>query len=194
LFISRPRLHVGVVQLRITPHWTGRATVRDVLGPGGGVLVGGAQPVPLSTLPAAPDAATRTNRYAAATRDGSATIAESSHLLLPSRMHPSVSATTASDRDVVSATFSVQRGRSYSFAKVAAVATGVGSDGAPARVADHDAERAAAAGVGALRQANTAAWVRLWRSRIDVLGDPALAQVVHASEFYLLGSFDRRVR
>ena len=23
LFISRPRLHVGVVQLRITPHWTG---------------------------------------------------------------------------------------------------------------------------------------------------------------------------
>ena len=37
-------------------------------------------------------------------------------------------------------------------------------------------------------KASTAAWAALWAGRIDVLGDPALATAVNASEFYLWSS------
>ena len=194
LYVSRARLHIGVVRLQLTPHWTGDVTVRDVLGPGGATLAGGAQPIPLVQYGSGlPDAGARINRYDATTRDGSASVAETSRLLLPNNQGTKVSASAAAGRDVVSATLPVQRGRTYTVTKVAAIVGSAGSQ-PPAAAADRYADGAAAAGPVQLQQEHAAAWQRLWRSRVDVLGDPALAQVVHASEFYLLSSFDRRVR
>ncbi len=75
-------------------------------------------------------------------------------------------------------------GRSYTLTKY----VGVGDSqyvhdtvGAARSTATH----AAATGFRALVAANDAAWARLWRSRVEVLGDPSLATDVNASQFYL---------
>src|SRR6202012_2980990 len=54
---------------------------------------------------------------------------------------------------------------------------------------------AAAAGVGweALTDENAAAWAKLWRGRIEVLGDTSLERKVDASQFYLWSSTNQGV-
>jgi trehalose/maltose hydrolase-like predicted phosphorylase len=55
-------------------------------------------------------------------------------------------------------------------------------------VARRQSARAAATGFAALHRQDRAAWARLWRGRVDVLGRPTLATEVNASEFYLWSS------
>lgn len=192
VFVDRARLHVGVVELQVVPHWSGTARVTDVLGPGGDVRVAGARSVPLRQLSAAPDAATALNRYAATTQDGSAYVAETSHLLLPPDVSAQLTSATAAERNTVTATAHLRAGATYTFTKLAAIATSVDAAD-PQAVADAQTAGASSAGLDRLRQEHAAAWRDLWASRIDLLGDPTLARVVHASEFYLLSSFNRAV-
>jgi trehalose/maltose hydrolase-like predicted phosphorylase len=59
---------------------------------------------------------------------------------------------------------------------------------AAASAARQQAAAAAARGFAGALAEDTAAWRALWAGRIDVLGDPALATEVNASEFYLWSS------
>jgi len=83
--------------------------------------------------------------------------------------------------------FPVTAGRRYTFTKYVGVATSQ-TTGTPTTAALGQADAAAARGFFPLVAANDKAWAALWSGRVDVLGDPALASVVNASEFYLWSS------
>lgn len=192
--VDRARLHVGFVRLRLTPHWSGQASVEDVLGPGGGIgAYGVASFSALATVSSGADAASATNRYVARTPSGFATIAETSRLSWSPTVHPSAEQTTSgSQRSGLKITFAVQAGHTYELTKVVGIATSRDAVD-PGHAADAQSATAAALGAAQLRAESSAAWAQLWRSRVDVVGDSELARRVHASQFYLLSSFNRDV-
>jgi trehalose/maltose hydrolase-like predicted phosphorylase len=192
--VDRARIHVGVVRLSITPHWSGEASVEDVLGPGGGIgAYGFASFSALVAVSSGADAATATNRYVARTPSGFATIAETSHLSWSPSVHASaVQPTSASERSGLKVTFPVRAGRSYQLTKIVGIATTADSPD-PAQLADAQSATAAKLGPDRLLGESAAAWAQLWRSRVDVIGDPELTRRVHASQFYLLSSFNKDV-
>lgn len=193
LVVDRARLHIGLVRLTVTPEWTGTASIEDVLGPGGAVEVEGSQAQQLNVVSAGADPATATNRYMARTPSGYATMAETSRLAWDSAVAPSaVQATSGSQLSGLTVTFPVHAGQSYVFAKVVGVATSVDSTD-PSMVADAQSAQASAVGADGLIGESSQAWRQLWSSRIDVAGEPTLGQEVHASQFYLLESFDKDV-
>ena len=80
----------------------------------------------------------------------------------------------------------VERGRTYTFTKFAAVSR-AGWGGSAAR----DLRRALAAraaGFAALWAQQRAAWARLWRADIVIDGDPKAQQVAHSALYYLLAN------
>ena len=83
--------------------------------------------------------------------------------------------------------FGVTAGGTYTVTKYVGVVTASAAAGAAASARQQSAAAAGAGFDGALSE-NTAAWQALWAGRIDVLGDPALATDVNASEFYLWAS------
>jgi trehalose/maltose hydrolase-like predicted phosphorylase len=195
VLVDRARLHVGLVTLTITPEWTGTASVDDILGPGGGIgsITGPTLPL-LVTTSSGGDPASATNRFVARTPSVEpATIAETSRLSWSTNVVPSARTTsTASQKSTLQITFPVTAGQTYQFRKVVAIATSVDSS-VPAKTADDDSAQAQAVGAAGLIAESAAAWRALWRSRIDIVGDPRLSLQVHASQFYLLGSFDKNV-
>jgi len=191
--VDRARMHVGLVRLRLTPEWTGQASVEDVLGPGGGIEFFGGNVARLTVVSAGADPATSTNRYEARTPSGFSTMAETSRLSWSSTVVPSAEqATSARERSGLEVSLPVQAGQSYVFTKVAAIATSVDSVD-PRNVSDEQSAEAAAVGAEGLISENAQAWHALWDSRIDIAGDLELQRAVHASQFYLLGSVDRGV-
>ena len=193
--VDRARLHVGLVMLRIKPEWTGSASVNDVLGPGGGIgsITGPTQPL-LVPVSSGADPSTATNRYVVTTPSvAPATIAETSRLSWSGDVAPSERvASTASQNSTLRITFPVSAGRTYEFTKVVGIATSVESSN-PEATADGQSGQAQTLGGAALVSENAAAWEALWRSRIDVIGDARLDRQVHASQFYLLSSFNQDV-
>jgi trehalose/maltose hydrolase-like predicted phosphorylase len=193
VMVDRARMHVGEVTMTFTPHWSGTATVEDVLGPGGAVEVEGAQAIPLNTVSAGASTATATNRYVASTPSGYATMAETSRVVWSRSVKPvSRSASTGSALSTLSVSFRVRAGRRYTVSKVVGVAT---SNESRSPQADADAQATDAARVGAARllSENARAWRSLWRSRTDVAGDRTLDQEVHAALFYLMESINPSV-
>src|SRR5581483_2410443 len=85
------------------------------------------------------------------------------------------------------ARFPVTSGKSYTATKYVGLATSTEAR-RPAAVAARQAREAARIGYASLHRADQAAWTRLWKGRIDVLGNPTLATEVNASEFYLWSS------
>jgi trehalose/maltose hydrolase-like predicted phosphorylase len=178
---DRSRPHVGLVQLTLTPRWSGPATVTDAID---------GSPATLSTQVGKGWSPSSRSDWVQVRAVGTGTSAS-----IASRIETSgdVEATTAridqaTDQSVgQQLTFSVSAGRSYTITKYVGVDTSLDTS-APTVAAQRQAEAASSTGFGALVAANDAAWATLWSGRIDVLGNPTLASDVNASEFYLWSS------
>ena len=83
-------------------------------------------------------------------------------------------------------TASVEKDKTYTFGKFAALArAGWGGDAAATRAL---AEAARAKGFDTLLAAHQAAWHALWKSDIVVDGDPAVQKALHSDLYYLLSN------
>ena len=176
--LDRARERVGVVRLRLTPSWSGRLQVRDVLGAGADLTPGGLRPVR-----AAADA--RNALLAVRTAGIGTTVAEAARLRVPAAAKVAARADTKAMTATRTATIPVRAGRTYEVAKVVGFATSLHAGDAAATA--RRAARAAPAPAGILAE-SAAAWVRLWTSDIVVPGQPALQGRVRAAQFYLLAS------
>ncbi|MBL1098029.1 glycosyl hydrolase family 65 protein [Streptomyces coffeae] len=160
---DRRNAHVGAVRLRMTPHWSGNATVTDRLdgrgarrmtGTGGGAHRGGSVDVGFRT-------------------DGTRTDGTVASTLRPGRgVRARAQGTPGADGKLSARQalrFPVRRGRSYAFTKYVGVDTALTSR-APRADALNASRHAADRGWDALFASHSAAWRKLWRSDIEVAG------------------------
>ncbi|WP_369356864.1 discoidin domain-containing protein [Streptomyces sp. cg2] len=195
---DRADAHTAAVRLRMTPHWTGRTTVTDTLdgrgarrmqpsgptprdrtAPPGTVTVGfrtdgtGTEGAVASTLRAGrgiPDTRPSPEPPARATGSGATTAEQlSAHQRL---------------------TFPVHRGRTYELTKYVGVDTALTSHG-PRTTAENASRRAADSGWADLTARHRAAWQKLWRSDIEVAGQPELQSWIRSAEYGLLAATRR---
>jgi trehalose/maltose hydrolase-like predicted phosphorylase len=174
--LDRVRKRLGVVRLRVTPRWSGRLKVRDVLG--AGAYRQSLRPVDVSAEPKATVLAVRT----AGTRT---TAAEVARLRVPSASSVVAHARPRHMTTARTATIRVRAGRTYEVSKVVGFATSLDTS-RPARAAARAAARAPAA--GAVFAESAAAWGRLWAGDIVLPGRAQLQRRVRAAKFYLLAS------
>ncbi|MGD3107150.1 discoidin domain-containing protein [Streptomyces sp. YGL11-2] len=195
---DRADAHTGAVRLRMTPHWSGRATVTDTLdgrgarrmqpsgtpgtGPGGTMAVGfrtdgtGTEGAVASTLRAGPGVrAGRPQPRTGQSQNGSAASAGTS---------ASAAAKLSSSRQL---SFPVRSDRSYELTKYVGVDTALTSR-TPRAAAEAASRRAADGGWSALFARHSAAWQQLWRSDIEVAGQPQLQSWVRSAEYGLLAA------
>ncbi len=188
---DRARPGVGLVELQLTPQWSGTASVDDVIDGSGATL---------TTQVAKGWSAATESDWVTVKAQGTGIVAG-----MASRLGTSADITRvpvpldqSADQSVgQQLTFPVVAGRRYTVTKYVGVATA--GNGGPLEPAEQwpaqaqaqaqaQADAAAKAGFGTLLSANDAAWSALWSGRIDVLGDASLATEVNASEFYLWAS------
>ena len=177
---DRARKYVGLVRLTFTPHWSGRASVLDLVDGTPATLT---RPVSRSWSPTRRAISERVRTV------GTGIVAAlTSRLALPTR-HADIYKVAPADRQSVGqrASFPVTSGHHYTVTKYVGVATSTEVRN-PDAVARLQSARAARAGFAALHTEDRTAWARLWSGRIEVLGDPTLATEVNASEFYLWSS------
>lgn len=179
--LDRARKRVGLVRLRLTPRWSGRVRVRDVLG--AGAYRQSLRRVQVSSGPGAALVAVLT----AGTRT---TVAEAARLRVPSGTRLTGRARRGALTTVRTATIPVRAGRTYEVSKVVGFATSVDA-GRPVRAARRAAVSAPAA--AAILAESAAAWRRLWRGDIVLSGRPRLQRRVRAAKFFLLAAARRDV-
>ncbi|MFJ9851593.1 discoidin domain-containing protein [Streptomyces sp. NPDC101150] len=173
--------HTGAVRLKMTPHWTGSATVTDILDGRGARRM--TQTRGATTADGTMDVAFRT--------DGTKTDGAVASTLRPGPgIHAAGTRQTSpparlSNRQGL--TFPVRSGHPYELTKYVGVDTTLTarSPRAAARVASrHAADR----GWDALFARHTTAWRRLWRTDIEVKGHRQLQSWVRAAQYGLLSS------
>jgi trehalose/maltose hydrolase-like predicted phosphorylase len=193
---DRARPHVGLVRLRLTPHWSGTAAVEDRFDGKPAELNVENKPAGLASEVAKGWEAGGDWVTVRAVGTGiEATLADR---LVGS---PNVVATgqqLAPKAPMSIGTrlrFPVRAGKTYTLTKFVDVeSSNESSDPAdPAGAARAGAAAAAGLGWKALRAENAAAWTKLWRGRVELLGDPTLARAVAASQFYLWSSTNEGV-
>lgn len=179
---DRARRHVALVQLDLTPLWTGVATVSGLLD---GTGARRTYPVDVGY-----DLPTHTAYVASATTGLNIPVAEAQTMSYSGAVHPTatvpVMATPAQTAGEQVA-FAVQSGTTYRFTKFVTVVTGRDSDN-PEDAARNEVRDAAALGAPAILAENAAAWDHIWQRDILVPGEPRLQQVVHANEYSLYAS------
>jgi trehalose/maltose hydrolase-like predicted phosphorylase len=197
VFTDRARPQTGVARLEMTPHWSGTATVTDLMD---------GTPATLTTgIAKGWDSAAREDWETVSTQ-GTNLVAG-----LASRVGLSPNAANATDTPVSGGSqsvgqrlgFAVAAGQSYTVTKYVGIASGNGvaaptsaepsasvnaASAADTAAARQQSGAAAASGFGGASAENAGAWQALWAGHIDVLGNPALATEVNASEFYLWSS------
>ncbi|HEX4428919.1 MAG TPA: discoidin domain-containing protein [Frankiaceae bacterium] len=180
VFTDRAREHVGAVRLQLTPHWSGTAGVTD--------LIDGTPATLTKPVSSGRSTSTDTIWEQVRTVGTGITAGLASHLRI-SGAGASVAPVAAPGSQSVGQRVSlpVTAGHTYSVTKYVGVTSS--QDAAdPATAARQASNSAAAKGFAGLLSENTGAWSALWRGRIDVLGNSALATEVNASEFYLWSS------
>jgi trehalose/maltose hydrolase-like predicted phosphorylase len=178
---DRARSHVGIVRLELTPRWSGRANVTDAVD---------GSPATLSTqLAKGWSSSTHSDWVAIQSVGTGISVAIASQLETGGNVRATtVQVDQATNQSVgQQLSFPVSAGRTYTFTKLVGIESSEDSP-TPEAAARRQARDAAAIGFGALVAANDAAWAALWSGRVDVLGNPALASDVNASEFYLWSS------
>jgi trehalose/maltose hydrolase-like predicted phosphorylase len=175
---DRARSRVGLVRLRVTPHWSGSLTVRDVIGAGSGLTPGALRPVTVT-------AAARQAVVSVRTKGTDTTVAEVGRLRVPSGAVITARAKRAAMSATRTARFPVRAGQAYEVAKVVGFATSLDTS--------HPQATATRAATGApkpsaLLAESATAWRRLWASDIVLPGQPELQRRVRAAQFYLLAS------
>ncbi|MGW7576276.1 discoidin domain-containing protein [Streptomyces sp. NPDC054765] len=177
---DRNDAHTGAVRLRMTPHWSGAATVTDGLDgrgarrmtPAAGRSTGGTMDVGFRT-----DGTKTEGAVASTLRTGPGVRAQ--------QLRREPQKDKLSNRRRVS--FPVRSGRSYELTKYVGVDTALTSR-SPRAAADAASRRAAGLGWDALFARHTAAWQRLWRSDIEVKGQRRLQSWVRSAQYGLLSA------
>jgi trehalose/maltose hydrolase-like predicted phosphorylase len=190
VFTDRGREHVGVVQLVLTPQWSGTATVSDELDGTADRITGAKLPPVLTTQGAKSwDLANRREGETVQAM-GTGITAALADQLVPSAdiTAPSTPVDQGVDQSVGQRiSFPVTAGQTYTLTKYVGVEdSNTATD--PVNAAASDAAGAAGAGFAGLLAENDAAWAKLWQGRIDVSGNRTVATDVNASQFYLWSS------
>ncbi|MCC2276052.1 discoidin domain-containing protein [Streptomyces sp. ET3-23] len=179
--------HVGAVRLRMTPHWSGEATVTDRIDGRGARRMqqtgGGDRTTAGGRGARTVDVAFRTD---GTNTDG----AVASTLRAGHGVHSSQAGSPHAARDLSaqqSLTFPVRKGHAYELTKYVGVDTTLTSH-APRRDATAASQRAARRGWEGLLRAHTAAWARLWRADIEIPGRSDLQAWVRSAQYGLLSS------
>jgi trehalose/maltose hydrolase-like predicted phosphorylase len=178
---DRARAHVGLVRLTLTPRWSGTATVTDLID---------GTPATLTTQVGKGWASGADRDWVSVQTEGTKIDAAiASQLGTSANVNATVTQVDqAVDQSVGQRLdFPVTANHSYTITKYVGVVSS--QDAAdPTAAAQSEASSAAGTGFSALLSANDAAWAALWADRIDVLGNPSLATMVNASQFYLWSS------
>ncbi|TGB06457.1 discoidin domain-containing protein, partial [Streptomyces palmae] len=185
----RTDAHLGAVRLRMTPHWSGQAGVTDVLdGRGARMLTGtggGARPGGRTVDVAFRADGTGTEGAVASTlRLGRGVFSSAVR-------QPATGAATLTARQAVS--FPVRAGRSYEITKYVGVDTALTSR-TPRAAATAASQQAARIGWHQLLATHSAAWRRLWRTDIEVAGQPELQAWVRSAEYGLYAATRTDIR
>ncbi|MFD9818251.1 discoidin domain-containing protein [Streptomyces violascens] len=183
---DRVNPHVGAVRLSMTPHWSGEATVTDLLDgrgarrmsqTGGGDRTGGqrgAGTAPSMDVAFRADGTNVDGAVASTLRAGRGTHSTKTQYAGQAKEMTSHQALS----------LPVQSGKSYDFTKYVGVDTSLTSR-APRRDAAAASQRAADDGWDALLSAHTAAWSRLWRSDIEIPGQSGMQSWVRSAQYGL---------
>jgi trehalose/maltose hydrolase-like predicted phosphorylase len=178
---DRANQHVGLVQLTLTPQWSGTATVND--------LIDGTPASLTSETAKGFNPVLRQDWVAVTTQGTGIEAAIASQLTTSSNVTALPTETNATTPQSVGQllSFPVTAGQSYTFTKYVGVddSQDVTAPQTPVAAAQADATAAATTGFASLVGANNAAWSTLWNGRIDVQGNNIVATDVNASEFYL---------
>jgi trehalose/maltose hydrolase-like predicted phosphorylase len=178
---DRAAAHVGLVQLQLTPHWSGTATVSDIVD---------GSPATLTTL-VKKSVDTRAHAVAVTVQTQGTGISAgiATQLLTSGNVQGSTTQVSSSDSQTAGeqVSFPVTAGRTYTFTKYVGVEDSLEASN-PTSASQSDARDAAKTGWTELLTASTRAWTALWGGRIDILGNPTLATAVDASEFYVWSS------
>jgi trehalose/maltose hydrolase-like predicted phosphorylase len=186
---DRARQYVGLVQLQLTPQWSGTASVTDLIDGSHAALSDKGTPALTDGAGTGSDSGSHQDwvTIRAQTTGIAATIASqlatSSNINGPTVPVSGLSSQSAGQR----LDFPVSAGQTYTLTKYVGVGDSQDSPDTVA-AARTTAGQAAATGFQSLVGANDAAWARLWAGRIDVFGNRTLASDVNASEFYLWSS------
>ncbi|WP_306334725.1 discoidin domain-containing protein [Streptomyces sp. KL118A] len=193
---DRTNPHVGAVRMSMTPHWSGRATVTDMLDgrgarhiqqTGGGDRTGSGDRADGRRT----DGRTAPSMDVAFRTDGTKVDGAVASTLRADRGTPGAKAQRASAAEKLTAhqalALPVRRGQSYDFTKYVGVDTALTSR-APRRDATATSRRAADRGWQAMLRTHTAAWARLWRSDIEVRGRREMQSWVRSAQYGLLSN------
>ncbi|MGW7488526.1 discoidin domain-containing protein [Streptomyces sp. NPDC054786] len=208
---DRNDAHTGAVRLRMTPHWSGAATVTDGLdGRGarrmtpsaadsatGGKDTGGKDTGGKESSGKESSSKESGGKDTGRTMDvGFRTDGTKTEGAVASTLRTGSGVRAAGPRQTPQAaelsnrqrvSFPVRSGRSYELTKYVGVDTALTSH-SPRAAADAASRRAADRGWNALFARHTAAWQRLWRSDIEVKGKRALQSWVRSAQYGLLSS------
>jgi trehalose/maltose hydrolase-like predicted phosphorylase len=178
--------HLGTVTLSVVPHWTGVATVSDLLD--GRSLDSATTGAPVVT------GDTATLQEDVVSSGDLVTAALSSSLRVGTavvRSTPVADLPTGTAGQQVS--LAVKAGQSYRITKFVGVASSVDTDRSLTAATPEQAAAAASAegartGDAGVAARNASAWAALWQSDIAVPGDATTTAQVRAAMFYLLES------
>jgi trehalose/maltose hydrolase-like predicted phosphorylase len=192
---DRALKYVGLVQLTLTPGWTGSATVTDEIDGSPGALTAqagkrGSRAAELTDqVGKGYNAASRQDWVTIRTQGTGIQATLASQLATSANVTGSITAIDQGNDQSVGQrlTFSVTAGQTYTITKYVGVDDSQDAADTVAAAQTH-AGQASSAGFAALLAASDAAWAQLWAGRIDVLGDQTLASDVNASQFYLWSS------
>jgi len=190
---DRARPHVGLVRLRMTPHWSGTAGVVDRFdGTPANINVEGKKAKLSSQIDRGwdADAAGYWETIRAVGTGVEATLAD--RTVASPNVAPTAQPLDGSKHASIGyrLEFPVTAGQTYTLTKFVGVAdTAEGASAAEAAATAREAaSQAAGLGYGALLEENAAAWAKLWAGRVEVRGNKTLAADVNASQFYLWSS------
>ncbi len=177
---DRARPAVGLVRLTLTPHWSGPASVTDEID--------GTPATQSSQVAKGWDQSLLRDWVSVRGVGTNIQAALASQVGVSGNVRATVTAVDQSKDQSVGQRldFPVLSGQSYTLVKYVGVASSSTAD--PTAAAQAESSGAATTGLTKLLAENASAWSALWRGRIDVLGNPALATMVNASEFYLWSS------
>ncbi len=178
VFTDRADAHLGLVQLTLTPQWSGTATVTDEIDGAPATL---SDEVSKGFNPVTHQASVEVRSQ---TLGVDAAIA--SQLEASANVSAAPAETDAGKAQTIGQqiSFPVTAGQSYTFTKYVGIEETPDAT-APLAAAQAEAASAAMRGYDAALAANQVAWTTLWNGRIDVLGNRTVATDVNASEFYL---------
>src|SRR3954449_1982092 len=180
---ARNSPHVGAVRLTITPHWSGSATVTD--------LIDGAGARRVSQTGGGAVKGARTVDVEFQTATGKAGAVAST---LSTTVQPTSESSTNKAHDLTASqgvTFAARSGTSYEFTKFVGVDTALTSS-APEQSAISASQAAASGGWAQLFSGHASAWADLWKSDIVVNGRPELQQWVRSNLYALQSSIRAR--